>query len=282
MILPGETTEYGIYHNARIKVYPDGSREVLAASRPIFRAPGYEERRPAADKGGEPRRSASEENRADNLSRAQRRARTAVRDLALSNPMAYFITLTLSADKVDRYDMAAVMRKVNIWLDNQVRRRGLAYIIIPELHKDGAIHFHGLCNAALAVVDSGTMVPPGGGKPKRPRSAAQRAAWLDGGGRVVYNLPGWGYGFSAAMALYGDYRRAISYVCKYISKGAEKVGGRWYYHGGQLVHPSVQMADMDYGDVVNLPGAACFGVDTLGGVEFCVWRMEDRDGDGRD
>lgn len=273
--LPCEQTEFGIKHNTRIKHYPDGTAEILCASRQVFRVAGYEERNPVSKNTDTKPKEA--DNAADNLARAQRRARTAVRDLALCNPMTYFVTLTFDAAVIDRYDIKAIMAKVNGWLDNRVRRKGLAYIIIPELHKDGAIHFHGFFNGALDVVDSGTMVPPNGGKPRRPRSAAQRAEWLATGGRIVYNLP-WPYGFSTAMELYGDYRAAVGYVCKYIAKEQTKVGGRWYYHGGQLRLPDVEYADANVEDVAAAKGAATFQTDTLGGVTFAIWRGRWNDG----
>lgn len=269
--MPGTQTEFGIKHNTRVKHYPDGSTEILCASRQIFRVPGYESRKEVSEKTDT---SISPENAADNLARAQRRARTAVRDLALCNPMAYFVTLTFDAAKVDRYDIKAIMRKVNSWLNNQVKRRDLAYILVPELHKDGAVHMHGLFTDAVPLADSGTMVPPGGGKPRRPRSAAQRAAWAADGGQAVYNLPGWPYGFSTAIRLHGDYRAAVGYVCKYIAKERAKVGGRWYYHGGQLRLPDVEYIDANVEDVAAAKGAATFQTDTLGGVTFAIWRGE--------
>ncbi len=271
MSIIGEQTEYGIKHNTRIKIFPDGKREVLCASRQIFRAPGYEAREEVSKKT-DSKKPISATDAADNLARARRRARTAIRDLALCNPMAYFITLTFDAEKIDRYDMREIMRKVNGWLDNRVRRNGLAYIIIPEFHKDGAIHFHGFINDALPLVDSGTMIPPGGGKPKRPRSAAQRIAWADAGGHTVWNIPGWKYGFSTAIHLYGNYDSAVGYVCKYIGKESQKIGGRWYYHGGKLRHPDVVYADMNWEDVAAMPGGTSFQTDTAEGVTFAIAR----------
>lgn len=150
--------------------------------------------------------------------RAVRRARAQVRDLALCNPFTHFVTLTLDQSRVDRYDMIAITRKLNAWLSNQVQRRGLKYVLVPERHKDGAIHFHGFFNDVLDRVDSGTMIPPGGGKPRKPRSRAQRAAWEADGGRVVWNLPGWSLGFTTALELVGEYSQAVNYVCKYIGK----------------------------------------------------------------
>ena len=244
-----------ITHTGRIKTYPDGSQELMACSKPVFREAGWEARKAAPRR----ERQVVEGDGGGDIQRAVRRARSQVRDLALCNPFTHFVTLTLDKDRVDRYDMAAITRKLNAWLSNQVQRRGLIYVLVPERHKDGAVHFHGFFNDTLEMVDSGTMVPPGGGKPRKPRSKAQRAAWVAQGGHVVYNLPGWSLGFTTAMELYGDYHSAVTYVCKYIGKdmsqGAAKIGGRWFYSGGALERPRVEYAPLDWRELAAEPGA---------------------------
>lgn len=274
-------------HNCRVKTYPDGSREVLVADRAVFREAGWTE---SDDKALRREKEADLARRAwddlvdpvdavelddsalwrwesrdrdrekDNLNRAKRRARGAVRDLALANDFQYFVTLTLDGEKVNRYDEREVTRKLNNWLDNNVRRRGLAYVLVAERHKDGAIHFHGFFNDSLKAVDSGTVIPPEGGKPRKPRSARQRTAWLDGGGHLVYNLPQWSLGFTTAIELYGDRHKAVGYVCKYISKESGKVGGRWYYSGGDLKRPTISWCDVAFDEVSVLEGAYIFEV----------------------
>lgn len=253
---------YEIMHNGYVKTYPDGSRDIYVAEGPIFRDKGFErvdvwEAEPRILLG-EPR------DKQDSVDRAKRRAKSRIKDLVLCNPFKYFVTFTLDKSKVDRYDVAAITKKLNTWLDNCVRRKGLIYVLVPELHKDGAVHFHGFINDALPVVDSGTLTK-GDGKPRRPRSAAQRAEWLSQGARVVYNLPAWPLGFSTAIELYGDRRRAISYTCKYVVKALEKVGGRWYYSGGKLRWPQVAAFDADFEEVRAQAGEAAFYVDSLGG-----------------
>ena len=292
-------TLQGITHNACVKTFRDGTSEVLIASAPLFREPGWEERkRPGQEAGQSPAAAVkaaeivemsvwdleraeelARKRDSDSLQRAKRRARTNVRDYALSTDFKYFVTLTLDGARVDRYDPKAVTRALNIWCDNQVRRRGLAYVLVAELHKDGAIHFHGFFNDALEAVDSGTMVPPGGGKPHRPRSIAQRAAWEAAGGHVVYNLPQWTMGFTTAIELYGDRHAAVGYVCKYISKAQTKVGGRWYYSGGRLGRPDVLYTDLDMDKVREQYGEICreFETDTLAGVKFLVVRVKGGD-----
>ncbi len=251
-----------IMHNVRIKIWPDGSREAVIAERAIFREPGWEvsnkwDTDPApldlsAD-GPEAvelsqyaieRGEAAEAARAaDNLDRAKRRARGAVYDLAMASNLRYFVTLTLNAEKVNRYDIREITRKLNAWLDNQVRRRGLAYVLVPERHKDGAVHFHGFFNDALPVVDSGHK---------------------DSAGHPVFNLPAWTLGFTTAIELYGDRAGAVGYCCKYIAKAQEKVGGRWYYSGGALDRPRVEFADVPFRDFVTESGAREFQLAKLG------------------
>lgn len=229
---------FDIGHTARLKIYADGSKELLVASAPIFKEKGWElEKNSCAD--GE---NNSAKNDDENLSRALRRARIAVNDIARSTEFSYFVTLTLDKDKVDRYDASAIVKKLNTWLDNNVRRRGLTYVLIPEHHKDGAIHFHGFFNDALPVVSSGHY---------------------DRNGHEIFNLPRWIYGFSTAISLYGDYRSAVGYVCKYISKQSEKIGGRWYYSGGDIKKPTIELLDVDFSDVSD-SGAYSFDVPEIG------------------
>lgn len=241
--------DVGFY--AKTKHYPDGSQCTYYASRPIFREEGGWEaaetykapRKALRDAGTAPTATADEAPRS--TERARRRARTAVRDYARTNlTLTYFVTLTLDGSKVDRYDPEIAVKKLTTWLDNHVKRSGLQYVVIPEYHQDQAIHFHGLINDVLEMSDSGTIIPPGGGKPRKPRSRKQRDEWLAAGGKVVYNLEQWPWGFTTAIKLYGNRESAIAYVCKYISKSDQKIGGRWYYSGGGLKKPALSYSDV--------------------------------------
>ena len=183
----------------------------------------------------------------DDLLRSMRRARAKLRRLALSNEFTHFVTLTLDKEKVDRYDPKAIMQKVNICLDNLVRRHGLKYVLVPEQHKDGAYHFHGFISGDLQLVDSGTIDLPWEEKPKRPRDDQARADWLSRGGPVVYTWLQWPLGFTTALELYGEYGAAVAYVCKYIGKQqGQRPMGRWYYSGGGLKEPTRLYTTLEY------------------------------------
>lgn len=232
-----------ISHNAILYAYADGSVDLICCSNPIFREPGWEvafcEEKAAAAKLPQPREAGKKSEEADML-RSMRRARAKLRRLALANDFEYFVTLTLDRSKIDRYDGAAVVKSLGRWCDNMVRRHGLRYILVPELHKDGALHFHGFfAGSGLEVKDSGIM-------------------W---DGRPVFNLPQWTLGFTTAQRLYGDYHAAVAYCCKYIGKqeGARPLG-RWYYSGGALKEPEKLYRDIDFQAVENsvefdIPGA---------------------------
>ena len=182
-----------IFCTARVKSYPGGRCEALVCDKAIFGGSGWEARQGA---GQEVRAK----DGGHDAARAVRRARAQVRDIALCTPFRWFVTLTLDPARVNRYDVREVTRHLNHWLDNQVRRKGLAYVLVPERHKDGAIHFHGFFNDALEARDSGTVSLPGQKAPRRPRSARQRAnGWRTG--KPVYNLPGWSWGFDGHRAV---------------------------------------------------------------------------------
>lgn len=261
-----------ISHTARMKSYPDGSFELLASDVPCFRQSGWEEHGREAARGtsaaDKTRREATEGTSAADQERSMRRAAGRVRDLALCNDFRWFVTLTLDPAKIDRRDMGALTHVLNRWSDNRVRRKGLRYILVPERHKDGAIHLHGFFNDALPLVDSGTVSLPGG-KPRKPRSRKQREEWLSAGGKIVYNIPDWSLGFSTALQLTGDYHAAVAYVCKYVRKQQEKIGGRWYYSGGKLQEPEVSYLDIGYREVEAMEGSYTFSVPGRG---FAMYR----------
>lgn len=62
------------------------------------------------------------------------------RALANSDIWAYFATITFDATKQDRNDFELLRQRFT----NFLRRKGVRYFFVPELHKKGGIHFHAL------------------------------------------------------------------------------------------------------------------------------------------
>lgn len=200
------------YGNGRTITYPDGSQIVQIADKPIFRRASAPPAADTEDIDDDPIISRTE----DPAQRAVRRARNKIRDMCYCTSFEWFVTLTLDSRKIDRYNWSDVLHAMTTWLDHRVRRYGLAYIIVPEHHKDGAYHLHGLINSAL----NKQMIPSG---------ITDRRT-----GHSVYNLGAWQYGYTSCARITGTYHAAIGYVCKYISKEGQRIGGRWYYSGGNL------------------------------------------------
>lgn len=243
-------SESDLKSNAIVYTYPCGVVDIICASDKVFFGSGWEESEDTSRPGkAKPKaREAGKKSEGDDRIRSMRRARANLRRLALANCFDYFVTLTLDKSKIDRYDPAAIMKVMNRWLDNMVRRHGLRYVLVPERHRDGALHFHGFfAGSGLDATDSGTIKRPGVKQPKRPRSEAEREQWLQEGGRIVYNLPQWPLGFTTAMELYGEYAGAVAYICKYVGKQeCDRPMGRWYYSGGPLVKPDKSYVALDY------------------------------------
>lgn len=249
---PLTAREDDIRYYCKVYTYPDGTQDLVAASKPLFREKGWEDvkKPPKAKLAAETAETAAkvatdEARRAENEARSMRRARAKVRRLALANEFTWFVTLTLAPDKVDRMDGAAVVKKLNAWCSNAVQRQGLKYILVPERHKKGGIHFHGFFNNALEVVESGHF---------------------DKKGHPIYNLPRWDLGFTTAIGLYGDYASAVAYVCKYIGKQGEKPAGRWYYSGGSLVEPEESMVDISAGELLDTFGSRAWSIEVPGAL----------------
>ena len=126
------------HYNVRLKLYPDPEGEVrpvelLALSRPVYNPEGWElvgrdapppplaAGEEGTGKEGEPpqqQRSPADERR------SKRRSRAAVWDYVQCNPeLDTFVTLTLSARSVDRYDYSAIVALLRGWLSNRIGER---------------------------------------------------------------------------------------------------------------------------------------------------------------
>lgn len=174
----------------------------------------------------------------DSISRSFSRAKQCAFDYMMCNSdLKMFVTLTFSPAACDRYSWTEIIHRLNIWLDNRVRRDGLKYVLVPEYHKDGAIHFHGLFTDTL------------------PRSWSG----LYHNRRKVYNLDSWKYGFTTAKIVRGNREAVVKYIYKYMSKAAakdcngnwepRKIGGRYYLHGGDLRSPIYEYVRVNYADL---------------------------------
>lgn len=210
-------SQVDICSNARVKLYPE-STVLQVANAPIFRESGWEAQKRAYDVP--PKGQGKDPLRAQAVSRA--RARSHARDIALCNRFTHFFTLTLDGSLINRYDPEEVKRKTLTYLKNASYRKGFAYILLPEYHRDGAIHMHGLGD-------------PGGMELVRANDPYSGKPLIDHAGRPVYNIPDWTWGFSSCVPIDGDYEKACNYITKYLTKDSRKIFGKWYLSSRNLV-----------------------------------------------
>ena len=136
----------------------------------------------------------------NNIKQSGNRAKNKIYQLSRANNWEYFITLTFDKRFVDRYNYDECVKKLKVWIMNIKRlyAKDLKYIVVPELHKDGAFHFHGL------LADIGDMELKDSGK--RLKS-----------GGVIYNIVGYKLGFTTATKVINSGASA-RYLSKYITK----------------------------------------------------------------
>lgn len=170
-----------------------------------------------------------------NVIRASRRAKIGAFDLILCNhDIDTFATFTYAPERIDdknSYDEC--YQALRPWLSNRVQRSGLKYVVVPERHKSGAIHFHMVANSAALSMEQ--ALSPYTGKP------------LHHNGNLLYNIRDWKYGFTSAEIIRGgaDDREAVAkYIFKYMGKQAgEKIGGRYFLHGGEMRLPHYEYSN---------------------------------------
>ena len=252
MPFPLANTEFSAKYNCRIKVDCFGNiYEILFFPRKTFNPEDFE---PWADKIEQVFDSENDDVEKDvekstNIASANR-ARRRIRDLIYGNEdLDHFVTLTLNKEKVDRYDYTKVIGKYNTMLSNLVQRKALKYLLVPELHKDGAIHFHGFINDALELHNSGHK---------------------NKNGQIVYNVNDYGLGYSTCVKVNDNRQACANYILKYITKQLTTgmIGGRYYLHGGDLSEPHALYCDVPYESIAIAPTVI------KDGISFKRWTPE--------
>lgn len=233
-----------IFHNTKIKKYPQGFCKITTANRKIFKEPGWE----LADKKNIEFIPKPQDATPVTRSDSRHRSLTSVYDIVCmnENDFKYFVTLTIDPNKVNSKDPKEVIPLLRSFLKNMTSRYGLKYILIPEHHKNGGIHLHGLFSDSIELVDSDTRKAKGYEKPMKIETLKRKGINVDDC-QMVYNLPQWKHGWSTAYEVYGDANGVASYITKYITKDLAKIFGNFYYAGGDIKREvPKELTDTDY------------------------------------
>lgn len=143
--------------------------------------------------------------------------------LARSNYWDWFVTLTFNPEKVARYNFDSCVKKLSKWLNNcKLKCPDMCYLVVPELHLDGAWHFHGLfynCDD-LGFIDSGKF---------------------DKKGNRIYNIGLYKFGWTTATRV-TDLEKVSKYICKYVTKEmcSHSKGRKRYWASRNLCEAEVE------------------------------------------
>lgn len=229
-------------YNVRIKTYPDGHKQYFWSENPIFRL----------DEDNDPSELVESVKRRRHLTQLRREIRSFDRvedveadnesffrfrnnvsrsmneiyDIARSNKFNWFINLTLDGKKVNRYDYGSCVDAIKKFTD-RLRKLGCRWLIVPEQHKDGAYHFHGLVQGDLPLTLSGKTCYNKDAKRRIP----------------IYNLANYEFGFTDVTQVMHPAKTA-SYIAKYLTKQiAVPKGKKCYWASKSLARPTVEYVD---------------------------------------
>lgn len=163
------------------------------------------------------------------LDNSQNRTINKIYEITRSNKWEYFITLTFSSEVVNRYDYSSITKLLHNWIMNIKNNyaRDLKYIIVPEKHKDGAFHFHGLISdiGNLKLKDSGLKTKDGD---------------------IIYNIESYKLGFTTCTKVKNN-QRVSTYITKYITKElcVTTKGKKRYWCSYNLNKPYIEYLQLD-------------------------------------
>lgn len=163
---------------------------------------------------------------------SQNRSINKIYEITRSNKWDYFITLTFSPEVVDRYNYDDITKVLHNWLKNikQNYSKNLKYIIVPELHKDGAYHFHGL------IADIGNLKLVDSGYKTKTKD-------------IIYNIENYYLGFTTCTKVKNN-QKVSSYITKYITKDlcVTTKGKKRFWYSYNLNKPRKEYIKLDKED----------------------------------
>lgn len=229
----GDCKEY----NRRKTDYGNGKIEIAVYHTSRFRHAGSS--RPPSGEGTETTDRAQEARTRHQVYAIRRR----IKGYAFSNDFRWFVTLTFDPKKVDSSDYGTAKDTLLKWCrkmrdKNRKKDKQFDYLIIPELHKSGAVHFHGL----LSDISANFV------EAENPKTGEP----LIRHGRQVHNLTDWKYGFSDCEEIESP-ERAASYITKYVTAALLADKGMYnkkrYFNSQGLAKPSVAFGMSDNTDL---------------------------------
>lgn len=168
-----------------------------------------------------------------------KKAKTNIIDLGYNNKekFEYFITLTFSDKEIGEYSHERAIECLKKWINNQKHQNpNMSYLLVPEFHKSGRLHFHGLV----------------GNVPKWKFSKAinsKTGKLMKINNTQIYNLDNYKLGFTTISKI-KDKEKVTNYISKYATKDLITLKSKKrYWYSRDLEKPEI---DLDYIDTTLL------------------------------
>jgi len=167
----------------------------------------------------------------ESFDRSLRRTKKRLTDYVLCNQFELFATFTFDGLKIDRYDIDKCKNSMSGWFKNQQKRKGkFEYTVVPELHKDGALHFHALLKNYPGRLKEST--------------SSNTGKLLKQKGRQLFDIPSYRLGFTNVKKIDDsseDQTKVGFYLLKYIKKDMPLFPGKKkYWVSNGLILPKTE------------------------------------------
>lgn len=250
--------EYGLYDRGVTIVKEVGENIKVVQLRSV-RKKGLEVKRTGKGEG----RAKEKKTDYTKLEAATSRAKRMIKEYALCNEWDWFVTLTIDKQKFDRYNLKAYYKALGEFIHNYNRRSDDAhkvrFLLIPELHKDGAWHMHGL----IKGIRPGDLVVPQFIQKRTKGKALKMVRNTKGYARWSQYADKFGY---ISMEKIRDKQKVSSYITKYISKdmasSVTEYGAHLYYCSkglktGTVIYQGTQAVTVTSGWDYERPDGFC-------------------------
>lgn len=180
------------------------------------------------------KKSCSDDEKRTKLENNIYRACSKIREYALCNEFSHFCTFTFSPEKVDRNNLRECRKSFTQFISNLSKKykRKISYLLVPEQHKDGSWHFHGLVNGLPECELHQFVIGD-----KMGKKIADKVKK----GETVYNWLSYSekFGFCSLEPI-KDIERCGVYITKYLTKdinamkSVRELGEHLYFHSKGL------------------------------------------------
>ena len=161
--------------------------------------------------------------------------KTNIIDLAYNNKdlFDYFITLTFDFKKGEEYSHEKAIQKLEKWIDNQKHQnKNMSYILVPEFHQSGRLHFHGLVGN-VPKWQLSIAINPHTNKPIKKN------------GIQIYNLDNYKIGFTTISKIKSR-EKVTFYISKYATKELITLKNKKsYWYSRNLKKPTTELNYID-------------------------------------